>query len=50
MVCPHRQGGGGLSHAVRICCRRGEGGQFFSILCGILLWTVPYHNHIDFMV
>jgi len=36
MVCPHGQGG--LSQ-----CGQGGGGQYFSILCGRLLWTVPIH-------
>jgi len=35
MVCPHGQRG--LSH----CGQGGRGSQFFTILCGRLLWTAP---------
>jgi len=38
MVCPHRQGGG-VSKCGRL--RTWERGQFFTILCGRLLWTAP---------
>ena len=34
-------GGGGLVIA-DILRTWGEGGQFFAILCGRLLWTAPY--------
>jgi len=37
MVCPHGQGG--MSQ-----CEQGGGGQFFGILCGRLLWTIPNTN------
>jgi len=35
MVCPHEQGGKRVVEPIQ----RGEGGQFFSILCGRPLWT-----------
>jgi len=40
MVCPHGQGG--LSH-----CGQGGWGQFFSLFCGRLLWTVHKGTCID---
>jgi len=42
MVCPHGQGGRGLSQCGHFETR-GEG-QFFVILCGRLLWTAPYQS------
>jgi len=42
MICP--QGKGGLSQC-RHFVDKGEGGQFFAILCGRLLWTVLYLNY-----
>jgi len=42
MVCPHGQGGRGLSQFGHFL-ERGEG-QFFAILCGRLLRTAPYYK------
>jgi len=35
MMCSHRQG---------TFCEQGGRSQFFTILCGRLLWTAPYQN------
>jgi len=40
MVCPHGQEKEGLSQRGHFA-DKGEGGQFFAILCGRLLWTAP---------
>jgi len=44
MVCPHGHGGRGVRGraSADILRTRGEGGQFFAILCERLLWTAPY--------
>jgi len=42
MVCSNGQGGRGGS--ADILQTRREGGQFFAILCGRLLWTAPYSS------
>jgi len=40
MVCPHGQGGRGLSQYGHFS-DKGEESKFFAILCGRLLWTAP---------
>jgi len=45
MTCPHGQGGRGVELMRTFCCQ-GEGVNFFSILCGRLLWTAPFTNPI----
>jgi len=40
--CPHGQGEG-VEPVRTFCGQWGEGGQFFAILCGRLLWTAPYN-------
>jgi len=43
IVCPHGQGGEGLSQCGHFADKEG-GDQFFSILCGRLVWTakIPF--------
>jgi len=40
MVCPHGQGESGVAPVGHFADEEG-GGQFFSIMCGRLLWTAP---------
>jgi len=40
IVCPHGQGGRGLSQCGNFV-DNGRGGQFFEILCRHPLWTAP---------
>jgi len=44
MLCPHGQGGGGLSQ-----CGQEEGDQSLAILCGSFLWTAPCKKTITIM-
>jgi len=43
MVCPHGQGVG-VVEPVGTFCEQGRLGQFFTIMCGRLLWTAPYQS------
>jgi len=41
MMCPHGQGERGVKPERTLCGQGGEAVNFFALLCGRPLWTVP---------